>query len=119
MTLEETLSALVMQSELMLVSRNTSAVVELMPLFLRTSNLLEIHLLTPTKIQNLSLEKIHLKMIKMMRRLHRLYHQRIKIHLLTIKMIPPQRPLTSSRIPLRRCLSSSNDNIILRLSPKT
>eukprot|EP00052_Salpingoeca_macrocollata_P027203 m.257348 g.257348 ORF g.257348 m.257348 type:complete len:740 (-) comp22707_c0_seq3:50-2269(-) len=40
-TLEETLSAVVMQAELLLISRNTSDIEHHLPLFLRTSNLLE------------------------------------------------------------------------------
>lgn len=40
-TLEETLSGVVMQSELLLISRNMSAIAEFLPLSLRTSNLIE------------------------------------------------------------------------------
>ena len=40
-TLEETLSSVVMQGELLLTSRNMSAVKEFLPYFLRISNLLE------------------------------------------------------------------------------
>ena len=40
-TLEETLSGLVMQSELLLISRNMSAIIEFLPKALRTSNLIE------------------------------------------------------------------------------
>ena len=40
-TLEETLSSVVMQGELLLTSRNMSAVKEFLPYFLRVSNLLE------------------------------------------------------------------------------
>ena len=40
-TLEETLSAVMMQAELLLISRNTSAISQFLPLFLRTSNLIE------------------------------------------------------------------------------
>ena len=40
-TIEETLSALVMQAELLLISRNMTLVSAMLPLFLRTSNLLE------------------------------------------------------------------------------
>jgi hypothetical protein len=40
-TLEETLSGLVMQSELLLISRNTSAIAEFLPISLRTANLIE------------------------------------------------------------------------------
>jgi len=40
-TLEETLSGLVMQSELLLISRNISAIIEWLPKALRTSNLIE------------------------------------------------------------------------------
>ena len=40
-TLEETLSAVVMQAEVLLVTRNVSDIEHFLPLFLRTSNLLE------------------------------------------------------------------------------
>eukprot|EP00656_Telonema_subtile_P052705 TRINITY_DN7418_c0_g1_i2.p1 TRINITY_DN7418_c0_g1~~TRINITY_DN7418_c0_g1_i2.p1 ORF type:complete len:421 (-),score=84.05 TRINITY_DN7418_c0_g1_i2:45-1307(-) len=40
-TLEETLSAVVMQAELLLISRNQSAILEFLPQALRTSNLIE------------------------------------------------------------------------------
>ena len=40
-TMEESLSAVVMQAEMLLVSRNTSAIEHYMPLFLRTCEMLE------------------------------------------------------------------------------
>eukprot|EP00042_Codosiga_hollandica_P038236 m.309148 g.309148 ORF g.309148 m.309148 type:complete len:926 (+) comp55339_c0_seq1:5-2782(+) len=40
-TLEETLSAVIMQAELLLISRNETAIAHFLPLFLRTLNLIE------------------------------------------------------------------------------
>jgi hypothetical protein len=39
--LEETLSAIIMQAELLLISRNETAMAQFLPQFLRTSNLIE------------------------------------------------------------------------------
>ena len=39
--MEESLSALVMQSEMLLISRNRTGIVHFMPLFLRSSGMLE------------------------------------------------------------------------------
>ena len=51
-TLEETLSGVVMQSELLLISRNMSAIKNFLPHALRTSNLIEGRMQLPTLLDN-------------------------------------------------------------------